>query len=483
MSTAIIPLKDFIVDPEKNIDLCAMPQEEAVALIKKSFDFLSSSIDVSIRDGVAVITLPEAQTQRMDDALKSIDRAEKHAKEGDYRRAIQLFLRALEVIPAHTDARRNLAMAYLETGDQEKAKDLLVQVLALDPKDEWAYVLLGNIYSKHEKKFEVAEKFYRRAYELDPRDAILLTNYGALMVEKGNREQATEFFERAIEANPTYPSPYYALALLYLQDDKPNLALPYLEDLFAKGKPGDVRTASLYDEARKLYLETNKRVAEKSYDHLMKWVEEHKQALEKQTGYRIQIREDNSLEGVFAVTQMAWTYGRDYHWVRYRDMGRAVNPHHLAHEMEHILLEHQAREQGRNRIFTSTKQNRERGIRVIGDWIYKMRDKGFPEKDLTDVVIKLVGGLTNQIFNCPLDMIIEYRAHQNYPVIHNSQFVALGAASADGLVAFANKDIKRLTPPLFTKLLTRSIARTPSLLIPFTTAKPNTRAPITPKCS
>jgi hypothetical protein len=33
---------------------------------------------------------------------------------------------------------------------------------------------------------------------------------------------------------------------------------------------------------------------------------------------------------------------------------------------------------------------------------------------LTDVVIKLVGGLTNQLFNCPLDMVIEYRIYTSH---------------------------------------------------------------------
>ena len=55
---------------------------------------------------------------------------------------------------------------------------------------------------------------YRRALVVNPHDPILLTNYGALMAELGNLEQAEEFFERAIAAGPTHPNPYYALALI-----------------------------------------------------------------------------------------------------------------------------------------------------------------------------------------------------------------------------------------------------------------------------
>lgn len=37
MSTVIINLKDFIVDPEKRIDLVSLPPQEAIDLIKKSY--------------------------------------------------------------------------------------------------------------------------------------------------------------------------------------------------------------------------------------------------------------------------------------------------------------------------------------------------------------------------------------------------------------------------------------------------------------
>jgi len=179
MSTVMVHLQDLALNPDQPMDWLALSEADAIAAIKKLHGFLSSAIEVSIRDGIAYITLPDVESKRVDDALKSIDRAETHAKNGDYKRAIQLFERALLVLPNHTQARRNLAMAYLESGNKDKAKDLLIQVLALDPKDEWAFVLMGNLYSKHEKNLDQAEKFYRRAFELDPHDAVLLTNCGA----------------------------------------------------------------------------------------------------------------------------------------------------------------------------------------------------------------------------------------------------------------------------------------------------------------
>lgn len=452
MSTAIVSLTDLVLYPEKPVDLLAMSEAEAIAEIKKSFGFLSSAIEVSIREGIAYITFPDAESKRVDDALKSIERAENHAKHGEYKRAIQLFQRALEVIPNHTRARRNLAMAYLESGDKEKAKGLLIQVLALDPKDEWAFVLIGNIYSKHEKNLDQAERFYRRAFELDPRDAILLTNYGALMIERGNREQAAEFFERAIEAHPTYPNSYYALALLNLQDGKPDKSLALLDDMFIKAEPGDVRSSPLYAESRRMYLDVSRQIADQSYDRFMEFVQQKKSELEsREDGYPIEFVEDNSLK-VSAVSQIAWKHKRDKHLVRYRNKARAITPHLLAHELEHLSLEYSARDAGRNRFFSTTAKSREYAIKSIRDDILKLQHQGYPENQIQEVVLKLVGGLANQLFNTPLDMLIEHRLHQDGALIRPSQFVSLYAINGEGLESFTKSEIKRLTPPRIWKI-------------------------------
>lgn len=60
MNTIIIPLKHIIIDLAKPPDLAAIPEKDALELIKKSYGFLSSAIQVSITDGIATIQLEEA---------------------------------------------------------------------------------------------------------------------------------------------------------------------------------------------------------------------------------------------------------------------------------------------------------------------------------------------------------------------------------------------------------------------------------------
>lgn len=249
-----IALKDIVIDPEQPVDLAALPEQEAIRLIKEAYGFLGPFLDISIQEGVAVISMPDERAQRVDDALKTFDRALRTAQRGEYKRAIQQLHQVLAVLPGHAVARRNLGMAYEEIGDVERAKDHIIEALKLDPKDAWSYVLLGNIYMKREKNYDRADKLYRRALELTPNDAMLLANYGALMAEKGNAEQAAEFFERAIQADPQYPHAYYSLGLLAVREGRPEEAIATLDDMFAKSQSSDLRSGLVYDQARRLYL-------------------------------------------------------------------------------------------------------------------------------------------------------------------------------------------------------------------------------------
>jgi len=65
-----IPLKDIIIDPTKKIDLSTLPEEEAISLLKNSYGFLSSNVDISIQNGIAIIELKQPQKESVNEALK-----------------------------------------------------------------------------------------------------------------------------------------------------------------------------------------------------------------------------------------------------------------------------------------------------------------------------------------------------------------------------------------------------------------------------
>jgi hypothetical protein len=75
------------------------------------------------------------------------------------------------------------------------------------------------------------------------------------------------------------------------------------------------------------------------------------------------------------------------------------------------LPEDEARKAGRNKQFATTAENRTRAIRSIHSHIRKLQRNGYPEEAITSVVQQMTGGLANQLYNMPLDMIIEYWHH------------------------------------------------------------------------
>ena len=444
-TTLAIPLKDIVIDAERTIDLASLPEDEAITLIKKAYGALSASIEVTIKGDIAYITLPEEQAHRATEALKTFERALRAAQRGEYARAIPLFQQVLQALPAHVDARRNLAMAYLESGDKEQAIDHLLQALMLDPRDAWSYVLLGNIYAKHENDPARAENLYRRAMEINPHDAILLTNYGALMMTRGNPEQAEEFFERAIQADPLYPNPYHARALLSLDEGRPADAVASLDDLFTKARTTDIRSGPLYAEARRLYLQANQRLAAASVTQMMDHVEQTRLALEQAGNIPIRIRQDDSLT-VDATAQLAWRYARGYHLLKYRNKSPSITPHLLAHELEHLALELDARAAGRNRFFASTASNRDYAIRSVAGDTTRLKSAGIPDDKIAEYIRFVVNGLALQLYNMPLDMTVEQRLFDHHKPLHSSQFVYLHAMLQENLRALEDTRIRTTSP-------------------------------------
>ena len=135
MPTIVVPLADIITDEANPIDLTALPEAEAIAAIKDIYGFLADSVDVTIADGIATITLDDAKAAQADQAQRTLARAADQAARGRYNRAIPLYQEVLRTLPDHTEARRELAMALMETGSPAAAKKHLIRVLQLDPND------------------------------------------------------------------------------------------------------------------------------------------------------------------------------------------------------------------------------------------------------------------------------------------------------------------------------------------------------------
>ena len=131
----------------------------------------------------------------------------------------------------------------------------------------------------------------------------------------------------------------------------------------------------------------------------------------------------------------AWKHKRNEHRVRYRMRSESMTPHIAAHELEHIVLEQEARLINRNRFFVTAAKTGEYAVHAIADNITKLRRQGYSEDRISEIMLKLIQGLTGQLFNLPLDMLVERNLCNIYPDLRHSQFASPHQMNTEGLLA------------------------------------------------
>jgi tetratricopeptide (TPR) repeat protein len=435
----------FQLDPQgadRPKDLVAVTE-----YVLKHYGFLPKPIAVTLDGNEVVISYPEEPDEKTREAARLIERAIKRATEGNYKKAIGIYKRVLELQPSFHSARRDLAMAYVELGDIENAKNHLIEVLRLDPKDAWSWVVLGNLYIREKADTDTGEKFLRKALEIQPNDAWALNSLAAIYQKKGQTDEALKYFERALEVRPDFANPYYGKATALAEANRTEEATDSLKQLFGRAKMQDARSQPVYDGARHLFAKLERDLAQRHHSEAFKCIQDYKAQMESLSGFPVTIEEADLKNMLGATIQMAWKHGRNYHVIKTR---RGYDPellaHLEAHELTHLKLESEARRIGKNRFFATSAQSREAAIRAVGGDIRKLEKEGYSEKSITDVTLSLVAGLTGFLFNCPLDMIIERYIRNSLSVLEPAQFLSLRDMAFETWKTNSNPDIRRVTP-------------------------------------
>jgi tetratricopeptide (TPR) repeat protein len=187
--------------------------------------------------------------------------AEFHLLDGNNALARGEIERVLEMDPQNTKALTLRGNLFLLEKDSAGAEAAYKEVIRIDPQSAGGYVRLGRLYS-FLKRDEEALSHFKQALTINPRQTEALglmvgirlrekqfekalelcETYGSKMKEggeasfvsyllgnifqaQGEFQKAVEHFEASIELNPDLPSPYLALARLYVQEGKPEEAI------------------------------------------------------------------------------------------------------------------------------------------------------------------------------------------------------------------------------------------------------------------
>lgn len=400
--------------------------EELIPLVCQQFAFLPQPIEVEFNGWKVTISHPQESPEAKAEAERLGLKAAKRASQGEYAKAIGIWKRAIELEPSNRTLRRDLAMAYVQAGDTEEAKDHLIEALRLDPQDVGSLVVLGNLYKSAHNDLASAERFIARAVTLKPDDPWALNSLAAIHMEQGRMAESIDLFSKVISTRPEFANSYLGMGMALHKEGRLNEATRIIEDLFVKGQAQDSRSTAVFNEARKMYHGLMEELAEMSVDVAFKSIEAMKRDMHSLSGYPVRVQEGVTPGKTAAMLQVAWKHGRDYHLVTQRgDYPRHMLIHLIAHEIGHLRLECLARKDNRNRIAISSPQDREKAIRSMAEDISRWQRQGYDESTITSVTLDLTSGILRQIMNTSTDMLIEKHLYEKHPELRPCQFLSL----------------------------------------------------------
>ncbi|WMI65264.1 tetratricopeptide repeat protein [Aestuariibaculum sp. YM273] len=114
---------------------------------------------------------------------------------------------------------KNIAIIYVNKGDNEKAIEAMAAARAQSPDDVNLILTEANVHYKmgNTEKFKA---LLEQATKMDPTNPELQYNLGVIAAESGETEQAKGYYEKTIELDPNYVNAYINLSAIVLSKEE-----------------------------------------------------------------------------------------------------------------------------------------------------------------------------------------------------------------------------------------------------------------------
>lgn len=164
-----------------------------------------------------------------------IIQAQKYEEKREYLEAIKIYRKVLSLNPENIELYKWLGNVYLRIGEEEKAKEIFVRGLAVQP-DNYFFLVKAGLISFRQNDFSPAERYFARALSKKPREGALHFYLARTYHEEAKGKLAEDEYKRALECGFNLQRTYTNLAYLYeftLRDYEQ--ALEYYEKLVSSG--------------------------------------------------------------------------------------------------------------------------------------------------------------------------------------------------------------------------------------------------------
>lgn len=167
---------------------------------------------------------------------------------GNNDRALAKLQRALRENPNLASAHAAIALLYTREGQDERARKHYKRALSLSPNDPGVENQYGVFLCQHGQYHE-AHHYFERAAQNTNYDTpeVALTNAGVCYLNQNKSGKAGNYFRRALQINPNYPSALWQLAKLSYKHGHYLQAKALLQRYDSHAKP---TAASLWLEVR-----------------------------------------------------------------------------------------------------------------------------------------------------------------------------------------------------------------------------------------
>lgn len=390
---------------------------------------------VEISDNFVQIKI---DVKRIEEDKKSYNELVNLCEKGQFAKAKILATALIDKSPNVSEYHRILGQIFSDDGNQEEAINSLIDALRWNPKNNWALLMMGNIFAKFKDDITTAMKYYDQVLEINPDDNITLNNIGANLMQIGKTEEALKYFKKAVKINPDYPNTHYALSLISeIQQDFEEAFKHSLKAIAVNPKKD-----GLYGNSFKMSIES----AQKLINNIdgKKVVEGFTAKLENQCNKSIRVEIDNEIPTA-AKIEFAENYDRDYHFVKYKSSYPAVE-HLIMHELMHLEMATEARLIEHNQLFITNQSLKSKFFYSLEKFAHNLKSKGVSEDAIANYLQALFDGINRQVYNTPIDLFIEDKIYNRYPALRPFQFLSMLAMIQEGIEATTNPEIVKNSP-------------------------------------
>ena len=403
--------------------------EEIVQGIQSLYLQWWCSVKVEIEDDTIHIYFDENSTNITENEINSIW---KLVQRWEFERARKKLTEMIKQDPTNSDLYRLYGQTLSDEWKRDEAEKWLINCLKYNPDNTRWLVMLGNIYNYQWQK-ELAKTLYQRALTKNDSDIYALSNYGSLCLELEDFAEARKVLKKALNLDPEYWITQYSLGVLEFKEWNELKAFDFALKARKYVDKNNPKTQSIMKLLINISIAQDEKLdIEALYKPLI-------EELENNLGKKILFQRDDGIKSL-AKVKIAENYGMNEHLVLFNPKNHGYK-YSIMHELTHLKMVAEARKLGKNKTVYSSRQQKESLINTMRLNSKNVQLMGKYFDSWTDSIL-------TQIYNSPLDLLVENYLYSTYEELRPSQFMFQMGLILQGIEVAQDTETKKKVPTI-----------------------------------